>query len=263
MENYSKGEVKEVEEAPVFSLGSKDVHMRVNSGSKIRNLMGYAMKKIKEPDTKQMCWSGSGKAITKAVSCAEIMKRKIKGLHQITEIRKRRIEEYWEPKLEGLERLKVNRDIPAISILLSKEPLDKDRPGYQAPGSFDEFWKEVVQKDKSRVSNRGQKKKPGPRNVLLEGAKGTNSEGPRSKTNTNNENKKRKFENEKKHDWKSKADRKGQSEKVSSNKTVSDNQSNSGKGKQPIAKMDKSSVGSREKCEKSQVKTTDAMETDT
>lgn len=47
MENYVKGEVREVEESPAFSLGTNDVHMRVAAGSKIRNLMGYAMKKIK------------------------------------------------------------------------------------------------------------------------------------------------------------------------------------------------------------------------
>ncbi|XP_052811711.1 ribonuclease P protein subunit p25-like protein [Mya arenaria] len=153
MENYEKGEVKEVEDSPVFHLGESDVFMRVSGGSKIRNVMGYAMKKIKEPEVKQVCWTGSGKAITKTVSCVEIMKRKVKGLHQVTKLRYRRVEEYWEPKLEGLERLKVNRDIPAISILLSKEPLDKNEPGYQAPGSFDEFWKEVVDKDKSRGSS--------------------------------------------------------------------------------------------------------------
>ena len=47
MENYTKGEVKEVEEAPVFPLDETGVLMRVTGGSKIRNLMGFAMKKIK------------------------------------------------------------------------------------------------------------------------------------------------------------------------------------------------------------------------
>lgn len=28
----------------------------------------------------------------------------LQGLHQITRIRYRRVEEYWEPKVEGLER---------------------------------------------------------------------------------------------------------------------------------------------------------------
>ena len=47
MENYNKGEVKEVEEPPVFPLYETGVQMRVTGGSKIRNLMGFAMKKIK------------------------------------------------------------------------------------------------------------------------------------------------------------------------------------------------------------------------
>lgn len=47
MENYVKGEVVEVEEPPIFSLAENSVHMRVSGGSKIRNVMGYAMKKIK------------------------------------------------------------------------------------------------------------------------------------------------------------------------------------------------------------------------
>jgi len=34
----------------------------------------------------------------------------IQGLHQITKIRYRRVEEYWEPKIEGLERYLLNID---------------------------------------------------------------------------------------------------------------------------------------------------------
>ena len=41
-----------------------------------------------------------------------------------------RIEEYWEPKIAELERLRVNRDLPAITILLSKMELDTATPGY-------------------------------------------------------------------------------------------------------------------------------------
>ncbi|XP_062574435.1 ribonuclease P protein subunit p25-like protein [Saccostrea cucullata] len=148
MENYTKGETREVEMEPVFEVNENCVDMKVNAGSKIRNVMGYAMNKVKNPSVKRIVWNGSGKAITKTVTCAEIMKRKIKGLHQITKLRNRRIEEFWEPNIEGLERLKVNRDIPAISILLSKDPLDVNTPGYQAPGSFEEFWKSETQQQK-------------------------------------------------------------------------------------------------------------------
>lgn len=171
MENYTKGEVKEVELQPVFVLDNSGIEMRVNAGSKIRNLLGYSMKKMKEPGIKQISWNGSGNAITKTISCAEIMKRKFKDLHQITKIRNRRIEEYWEPKIEGLERLKVNRDIPAVSILLSKDPLNTEEPGYQPPGSFDAFWKSVVQQSKTRTGNSG-KRRPQPHTRPVNSARG-------------------------------------------------------------------------------------------
>ncbi|XP_033762054.1 ribonuclease P protein subunit p25-like protein [Pecten maximus] len=140
MENYTKGEVHEVPTSVPFPLENSGVEMKVTAGSKIRNLLGYSMKKIKEPEVKQMTWNASGPAIPKAISCAEIMKRKNKSLHQITRLMNRRIEEYWEPKVDGLDRLKVNRDIPAIYILLSKIPVDTADPGYQAPGSLNTLW---------------------------------------------------------------------------------------------------------------------------
>jgi len=47
MENYSKGEVREIEMTSVFVLDDAAVEMKVNANSKIRNLLGYSMKKIK------------------------------------------------------------------------------------------------------------------------------------------------------------------------------------------------------------------------
>ncbi|XP_060079290.1 ribonuclease P protein subunit p25-like protein isoform X2 [Ylistrum balloti] len=155
MENYTKGEVLEVSMDVPFPLDSSRVEMKVTVGSKLRNLLGYSMKKIKEPEVKQMTWNASGQAIGKAISCAEIMKRKNKSLHQITKLMNRRVEEYWEPKLEGLDRLKVNRDIPAICILLSKDQLDTTDPGYQAPGSLGSLWTSSSQQDSATSHKHG------------------------------------------------------------------------------------------------------------
>ena len=47
MENYTKGETREVEMEAAFEVGQDCVDMKVNAGSKIRNLMGYAMNKVK------------------------------------------------------------------------------------------------------------------------------------------------------------------------------------------------------------------------
>ena len=40
-----------------------------------------------------------------------------------------RVEEYWEPQLEDLDRLVVEREVPTIHILLSKDPLNSAEPG--------------------------------------------------------------------------------------------------------------------------------------
>lgn len=141
MENYEKGEVKELEDhVNMQCVLENAVRMNVNAGSKIHNLMKFAEKKLNEPDTRQLTWNGCGQAVSKAISCAEIMKRQFKELYQVTEIRFKRIEEYWEPKVDGMDRLKVNRNVPVITILLSKDPLDATIPGYQAPGSAGTFY---------------------------------------------------------------------------------------------------------------------------
>lgn len=77
MENYTKGEVKEVEDPFPFRV-EDSLQMRVTAGSKIRNLMGFGLKNMTEKNTRQITWNGSGAAISKTISCAEIMKRKIK-----------------------------------------------------------------------------------------------------------------------------------------------------------------------------------------
>jgi len=139
MEHYTKGVVVKKENPIVMTTQGGVEHMRVTNGSKIRNLLGYALKKIRDEKIRQMVWSGNGEAISKVLSCTEIMKSRVKGLHQITKLDYLEIEEYWEPTLEGLERLKVKRDVPVISVLLSKDEPNTSDPGYQAPGVAEPF----------------------------------------------------------------------------------------------------------------------------
>ncbi|KDR12159.1 Alba-like protein C9orf23-like protein [Zootermopsis nevadensis] len=126
VENYSKG--KNVEEPldrdsiPIPDLPTDFIWMQVSGGSKMRNLLGYAMKAFKED--RAIVWSGSGAAMGKAISCVEIMKRRYKQTHQLTKICYRKVEEFWEPQLEELDPLVVVREVPTIHILLSKDPLN-------------------------------------------------------------------------------------------------------------------------------------------
>ncbi|XP_071506878.1 uncharacterized protein [Diadema antillarum] len=155
VEHYVRGPVVEVEdlEGPFLHMGvrfGEVTTMKVRNGSKIRNLLTFATKKMKEDGSRSIIFTGVGQAVTKTVTCAEIMKRQMKNLHQINKAYFRRTEEIWEPKQDGLDKLRVNRQVPALAILLSKDPLEETEPGYQAPGSFEVKWTEDARKDKRR-----------------------------------------------------------------------------------------------------------------
>lgn len=80
-----------------------------------------------------MALKALGHAISKAVTIAEILKRRVKDLHQLTEISSVRIVDTWEPIEEGLNTIETQRQVSMITITLSVKPLDSSAPGYQAP----------------------------------------------------------------------------------------------------------------------------------
>lgn len=64
---------------------------------------------------------------------AEIIKRRINGLHQNTQIGSMDITDTWEPLEEGLNRLETVRHVSVITITLSTVDIDVTLPGYQPP----------------------------------------------------------------------------------------------------------------------------------
>ncbi|KAM4748959.1 ribonuclease P protein subunit p25 [Rhinophrynus dorsalis] len=142
MENFRR--VRTLDEDDEKSLPFKDlrpgvVQMRVKEGSKIRNLIGYAVAHMKSEDNGQIVFSAYGRAVTKAVTCVEILKRQVGGLHQVTKVQYKTLQEVWEQKGSEVQNpapcLTVQRNYPSICILLSKEPLDSQEDGYQPPPS--------------------------------------------------------------------------------------------------------------------------------
>merc|ERR1712232_1459649 len=98
--------------------------------------------------------TATGNALTKAVTLAEVVKRRFKGLHQITSIGQQEIIDEWEPKEEGLDKVTTTKNIPSIEITLSKEALDTTDKGYQAP--IDEsLVKEVDPEELAKPRGRG------------------------------------------------------------------------------------------------------------
>lgn len=73
---------------------------------------------------------GMAKAMQSAVNLAELIKRRVKGLHQQTEIEVSTLVDEYEPKEEGLDHLKFERQVTMVVIRLTKDPLDKNHPGY-------------------------------------------------------------------------------------------------------------------------------------
>ncbi|KAI5752530.1 hypothetical protein M8J77_017829 [Diaphorina citri] len=166
MENYSKGSNEEepwdLSKVPIPNIPDDIIWMKVSPGAKMRNVLEFALKDFQDKDL--ILWSGSGPALTKTISCAEIMKNKCRNLHQISAVCYRKVTEYWDPLIDALDQLKVTREIPTIHILLSKQPLDTTIPGYQDPANKLVFWKQTAPGSTKHRPRRNQNRDQKPRN---------------------------------------------------------------------------------------------------
>lgn len=123
---------------PIPGLATDVLHMRVKEGSKIRNLLRFATARMQAEgqdsngtSLRQVVFTGSGRGVTKTITCVEILKRKVGGLHQVSKIHYKTVNEVWQSPQQGAPGITMQRTVPAICILLSKDPLDPQEPGYQ------------------------------------------------------------------------------------------------------------------------------------
>ncbi|XP_032679678.1 ribonuclease P protein subunit p25-like protein [Odontomachus brunneus] len=120
---------------PIKNLPEKFICMHVKSGTKIRNVLGYALKEF--PNYNSVVWTGVGQAIGKTISCVELFKRKHEGLHQVTKLR------YTKRSKKSKENVTDEiHQVPEIHILLTKNIKDTTELGYQAPGDCANFSEE-------------------------------------------------------------------------------------------------------------------------
>ncbi|XP_060533524.1 ribonuclease P protein subunit p25-like protein [Cylas formicarius] len=146
MDNYRKGknaeEPLERNKLPFFNLPEKFLWMQVRGGTKIRNVLNFALEKFAE--TQCIVWTGFGPSIGKTITCAEIMKREYgNSLYQVTKLSYRSVEEFWDPILPELDQLVVKRQIPMIHILLTKNLVSKEESGYQQSTTVSPFTKKI------------------------------------------------------------------------------------------------------------------------
>eukprot|EP00406_Dinophysis_acuminata_P052321 CAMPEP_0179302542 /NCGR_PEP_ID=MMETSP0797-20121207/48120_1 /TAXON_ID=47934 /ORGANISM="Dinophysis acuminata, Strain DAEP01" /LENGTH=218 /DNA_ID=CAMNT_0021012079 /DNA_START=20 /DNA_END=673 /DNA_ORIENTATION=+ len=120
-------------EKPKDSAVKDDDEIRVTAAGNVSAYVSRAAKVFNELEKQQVVIKATGNALTKAVTLAEIVKRRFKDLHQITSLGSTEIVDEYEPLEEGLDKVTDTRNVSVIEIKLSKEPLDTSDKGYQAP----------------------------------------------------------------------------------------------------------------------------------
>jgi hypothetical protein len=74
----------------------------------------------------------------RALWVAEVVRRKVEGLHQIVHVTEKSIVDVYEPTEEGLVTVRQERVLTVLEVTLTREPTadQKKHPGYHAPLSI-------------------------------------------------------------------------------------------------------------------------------
>lgn len=96
----------------------------------------------------------------KALWVAEVLRRKVEGLHQIVHVTEKKIVDVYEPKEEGLVTVREERYLTILEVTLTRDPTadQKKHPGYHAPLAIksDFLTKESWERgEKERAEKRG------------------------------------------------------------------------------------------------------------
>ncbi|XP_021837437.1 uncharacterized protein [Spinacia oleracea] len=127
MDRYTRVE-KPKAETPI-----NENEIRITTQGRMRNYITYATTLLQEKGSDEVALKAMGRAINKTVMIAELIKRRIVGLHQNTSIGSTDITDNWEPLEEGLQPIETTRHVSMITITLSKKELNTSSTGYQPP----------------------------------------------------------------------------------------------------------------------------------
>lgn len=118
---------------PKGETAIKENELRVTALGRMRNYMSYAISLFQDKGCDEVVLKATGRAINKTVMIAELLKRRIVGLHQNTTTGSIDITDTWEPLEEGLLSIESTRHVSIITITLSQKELDSSSIGYQSP----------------------------------------------------------------------------------------------------------------------------------
>jgi len=163
---------------PKEEVVKSDEEIRVTAAGSVSAYVSRAATVFNELNKPFVIVQATGNALTKAVTAAEVIKRRFKGLHQITELKSVEIVDEYEPLEEGLDKVSDTRSLPVIEIKLSKEALDTSDKGYQPPldeSQVQEYDAEEMARGRGRGRGRGSSKGRGK-------GKGKSKEGSKGKS---------------------------------------------------------------------------------
>jgi len=139
---------------PKEEIAKSDEEIRVTAAGSVSAYVSRAATVFNELKKPFVIVQATGNALTKAVTAAEVIKRRFKGLHQITELKTVDLVDEYEPLEEGLDKVTDVRSVSVIEIRLSKDALDTSHNGYQPP--LDESMvKEFDMEEMTRGRGRG------------------------------------------------------------------------------------------------------------
>jgi len=147
---------------PKEAVEKAEEEIRLTATGSISAYVSRAAKLFNELEKSKIIITATGNALTKAVTTAEVIKRRFKGLHQITKIGSTEIVDEYEPIEEGLDKVTDTRTVPFVEITLSKDSLDSSDLGYQAPideSLVKDYDPEEMIKSRGRGGGRGKSKK--------------------------------------------------------------------------------------------------------
>uniref|UniRef100_A0A2N9HPX6 DNA/RNA-binding protein Alba-like domain-containing protein n=1 Tax=Fagus sylvatica TaxID=28930 RepID=A0A2N9HPX6_FAGSY len=125
-------------EKPKAETAINENEIRITTQGRMRNYITYATTLLQEKGSNEIALKAMGRAINKTVMIAELIKRRIAGLHQNTSIGSTDITDVWEPLEEGLLPLETTRHVSMITITFSRKELDTSSTGYQPPIPVDQ-----------------------------------------------------------------------------------------------------------------------------
>ncbi|GKZ01554.1 hypothetical protein MPSEU_001106000 [Mayamaea pseudoterrestris] len=108
--------------------------VRITQQGKPRNYISYALSLFSDGSHHTIVLKAMGRAINKAVTICEIIKRKL-PVHQLHELSSVEMTDVYAPLEEGLDQVVSKRHVSCMRILLSlsSENMDINHYGYQPP----------------------------------------------------------------------------------------------------------------------------------